>query len=29
MMGTLLPLVITNIAHMIVVKRNAWSSLVI
>lgn len=29
MMGTLLPLVITNIAHMVVVKRNAWSSLAI
>lgn len=29
MVGTLLPLVITNIAHMVVVKRNAWSSLAI
>lgn len=29
MMGTLMPLVITNIAHMVVVKRNSLSSLVI
>lgn len=29
MIGTLLPLVITNIAHMILVKRNAWSNLAI
>ncbi len=29
MIGALLPLVITNIAHMILVKRNAWSILAI
>jgi CDP-diacylglycerol--serine O-phosphatidyltransferase len=27
MIGALLPLVITNIAHMVLVKRNAWSIL--
>ena len=27
MIGALLPLVITNIAHMVLVKRNGWSSL--